>query len=463
LACFWRQAGAGGGTPSAPATPAMPAGTCAFKHPFHSGSRPDERQESMGSSGPRQPASLRDWVQGGAKATTHAAQPPRRGFRASAPLLKDYYSVLGVGRTASDSEIKKAYYQLAKKFHPDTNKDEPGAAAKFQEAQQAYDTLRDPQKRTAYDQYGHDAYRNMESGGGPGPGGFGGPFGGGVEVDPEDLFGAFFRGGQGFQSFHFGHGFGNAGGRTRRPQRGADLQTRLRISFADAMKGITHRMDLSGTGAGGPSQVEVRIPAGVDTGQHLRLAGSGAPGGPGCAAGDLLVFLEVAPSRVFTRDGYDLYVEAPVDMVDATLGTTIEVPTIDGRAEVTVRPGTQADDKLRMRGYGVPQDAAGLPGKRGDQYVVVRLRVPRTLTPFQRQCLEDYRRGERQAAPQQPSGAAAGAKGGADTASGKASEGKSSGTSARADEPADKKNADKGSGKAGSDKPKSVFDWFKGS
>lgn len=139
------------------------------------------------------------------------------------------------------------------------------------------------------------------------------------------------------------------------------------------------------------------------------------------------------------------------------------MPTIDGRAEVTVRPGTQADDKLRMRGYGVPQDAAGLPGKRGDQYVVVRLRVPRTLTPFQRQCLEDYRRGERQAAPQQPSGAAAGAKGGSDTASGKASEGKSSGTSARADEPADKKNVDKGSGKAGSDKPKSVFDWFKGS
>lgn len=237
--------------------------------------------------------------------------------------------------------MKKAYYKLAKQYHPDTNKDDPKAAQKFQEAQQAYDTLRDPQKRGLYDQLGHAGYQQMEAGGGPGPGGAGfggGPFGaGGQNIDPEDLFQAFFggrarggAGGAGFQNVNFADLFGaggpgGGGGQWQRaPSRGADVHTVLRIGFLDAMRGATQRLDLSGVMPGGAKEVEVVIPAGVDTGSELRLAGSGAPGPPGKPAGDLLVMLQVMPSGTFEREGFDLSVDVPVDMVDAALGASVE-------------------------------------------------------------------------------------------------------------------------------------------
>ena len=250
----------------------------------------------------------------------------------------DFYSVLGVARGASDSDVKKAYYRLAKKYHPDANKDDPDAAKKFQEAQEAYDVLRDKEKRATYDQLGHDNYVRMDStGGAPGGGPFGaggGPYGGGMPFDPEELFSAFFggRGGRAGASGGFHHvnmedlfGGGAAGGRRRwAPSRGPDLHTRLRISFLDAVRGATKRVDLGPILGTGRHEVEVTMPPGVDSGMELRLAGSGYPGPNGTPPGDLRVELEVMPSDVFVREGFDLHVTAAVDMVDAALGATIE-------------------------------------------------------------------------------------------------------------------------------------------
>ncbi|GAB4814787.1 hypothetical protein N2152v2_001833 [Parachlorella kessleri] len=323
-----------------------------------------------------------------------------------AALARDYYAVLGVGRGASDSEIKKAFYQLAKKYHPDTNKDDPEAAKKFQEAQKAYDTLRDAEKRSAYDQLGHSAYEQMESGGGMpgGMGGAGGPFGGGVEVDPEELlrhvFGAGGGGGRGgFQGTIFEQMFGGGGGfgGYQVPRRGQNIRTALAISFHEAVKGARKVVDLSGIpGLAGQGRVEIKIPAGVDNGFQLRVPGKGAPGPSGTPPGDLHVVLQVMPSSVFERDEFDLLIEVPINMVDAALGTSVEVPTIDGRAEVKVKAGTQPGDRLRMRGYGVPMEVLGQRSRRGDQYVIVRVRVPRSLTAEQRRMLEDFKAGRYQ-------------------------------------------------------------------
>jgi DnaJ-class molecular chaperone len=265
--------------------------------------------------------------------------------------------------------------------------------------QRAYDTLRDPQKRAAYDQLGHANYEAAEAGGGaPGAGGpFGG--GGGAQVDPEDLFREFFGGGRGggagFQGTIFEQVFGGGGGGFR-ARRGRNVQAAMTISFDEAMKGTKKVVDPAALGMGsvpGRSPVEISIPPGVDTGYQLRVPGHGAPGPQGLPSGDLLVQVMVAPSHKFERDGFNLFTEAAVGIADAALGTAIEVPTIDGRAEVTIKPGTQPGDKLRMRGYGVPMEAAGGGGRRGDQFVVVKVTVPKTLTERQKALLEEFRGG----------------------------------------------------------------------
>lgn len=334
-----------------------------------------------------------------------SAQPAHlRGFRTSAPAFaKTYYEVLGLSRGASDSEIKKAFYKLAKQYHPDTNQNDPEAAKKFQDVQRAYDTLRDPQKRAAYDQMGHANYEAAESGAGGG-----GPFGGaaGAQVDPEELLREIFgsgRGGPGagFQGTIFEHIFGGGG----RMRRGRSVQAGLTITFEEAVKGTTRVIDPSSLGIRGATKsgpVEIKIPAGVDNGFQLSVEGHGMPGPPGTPPGDLIVQVMVLPSPRFQRDGFDLYTEASVSIADAALGTSVDVPTVDGRAEVKVKPGTQPGDKLRMRGYGIPMDLMGMRGMRGDQYVVVKVTVPKTLTPRQKELLEEFRTGKAPASRESP-------------------------------------------------------------
>lgn len=309
---------------------------------------------------------------------------------------KTYYEVLGLRPNASDNDIKKAFYQLAKKYHPDTNQGDASAAEKFQEVQRAYDTLRDPQKRSAYDQMGHSAYENVEAGGGtPGSN----PFSGGAHVDPEDLFREFFGGGggggpQGFRGTIFEHIFSGSTGFGNRPRKGRSIQAGISVTFEESIHGTTRSVDLSSLGIpGAEDNVEVKIPAGVDNGFQIQVDGKGLQGPSGVPPGDLLLQVMVLPSPVFKREGFDLYTEVKLDMVDAALGRKIDVRTADGMAEIKIKPGTQSGDKLRMRGYGVPMDLMGRRGQKGDQFVVVKVATPRNLSARQRQLLEDFREG----------------------------------------------------------------------
>lgn len=187
----------------------------------------------------------------------------------------------------------------------------------------------------------------------------------------------------------------------------------MRISFEDAVKGAKKSVNLSQLNI--PNLVEINIPAGADAGMQLRLEGV-IPGGPQSPAGDLLVTLVVDPSPTFRREDFDLYVDVPIDMADAALGTSVNVPTVDGTAEVTIKPGTQPNDKLRMRGYGVMMDVVGERGRRGDQYVRVLVRVPTNLTSRQKELLEELRGGKRSGSSS-GSGSSNGTGGGSGTSS----------------------------------------------
>ena len=307
---------------------------------------------------------------------------------------------------------------------------------------------------------GHANYEHAENtGGAPGAGG---PFGGGgpgMQVDPEDLFREFFggRGGGagGFQGTIFEHIFGGGGGAGGfGMRRGRSIQAGITISFEEAIKGTSRLVDPSSLGIRGtPTKpVEIKIPAGVDNGFQLRVEGQGLPGPQGAPPGDLIVQVMVMPSLRFQRDGFDLYTEAAVNIADAALGTAVEVPTIDGRSEVKVKAGTQPGDKLRMRGYGVPMDLVGQRGRRGDQYVVVKVTVPKHLTERQKELLEEFRGGKP---------ASSGAKG--------ASEGSSTASASSSDSGKDKENKmnpteekdDKSSAdEEGGDKKKKKRGWF---
>jgi len=287
--------------------------------------------------------------------------------------VKDYYQRLGVSRQASADEIKKAYRKLARQHHPDVNPGNKAAEEKFKHVTEAFEILSDEGKRKLYDEFGDEAaklgwdekkaaeyraYKNGSFGGGGagGPGGFHVDFQqGGGPVDFESIFGEMFG--------------AQAGRRGRRagPRAGGDLIAAMQVSLEDAVLGATKTITVNGR------RLEVRIPAGVETGSRVRLAGQGEPGDRGGPPGDLFVDLEVTEHDLVRREGRDLYLDLPVTLKEALFGAEIKVPVFGGSGVVTLKPGTQSGSKLRLRGKGAP----GLRGEpAGDLYLVVQVKLP---------------------------------------------------------------------------------------
>lgn len=359
---------------------------------------------------------------------------------------RDFYDVLGLKRGATPEDIKKAYRSKAKELHPDRNSDNPNAESQFKEVNEAYDILKDDNKKAAYDRYGHAAFDGGMGGGGGG----GGPRGGFAQGDFasafsdvfEDLFGDFMGGARG----------GGGGGRAR-AQRGSDLRYNLRMTLEEAFSGVQKSITVPtavgcdtchGTGAeggaepvscptcggmgkvraqqgfftvertcptcsgagqivknpcracGGAGRVEkerqlsVNIPAGVETGTRIRLSGEGEAGMRGGPTGDLYIFIELKEHPIFQRDGNTLYCRIPVSMSKAALGGEVEVPTIDGgRTRVKVPVGSQTGKQMRLRGKGMP----GLRGAGvGDMLIELAVETPVNLTARQRELLEEFDR-----------------------------------------------------------------------
>jgi DnaJ-class molecular chaperone len=292
---------------------------------------------------------------------------------------QDYYETLGVSKTATADEIRKAHKRMSKKYHPDVNKDDKEAERKFKEVQTAYDVLSDDEKRKTYDQFGSAAF---EQGGGVpgGPGGFrwAGPGGGGGQVDLESLFGA-----GGFDpSSLFGGGRGRGRSRVRK---GEDVEIGVDIPFTVACQGGGHEVALDRGGK--VERVSVKIPAGIDHGAVIRLAGQGEPGVGGGPAGDLRLTVRVASHPWFRREGANLLVDVPVTFTEAALGGKVDVPTLDeGRVVVTVPPSTSSGAKLRLREKGVVDRQTG---KRGDLFAVLKVVPPGPLTDRARELLTE--------------------------------------------------------------------------
>ena len=292
-------------------------------------------------------------------------------------MANDYYATLGVRKGAPQDEIRKAYKKLAREYHPDVKPDDAAAAKKFKEIQEAYAVLGDKEKREQYDKYGRVF----------GPGGEGGPFpaGGGGSFDLEDLFGGLFGGGGGGAN-PFGGGGGNpfGGGSARhrqRPQNGQDIKAEIVVPFHVAMKGGEHEITL--TRGSEHDRLSVRIPAGVNDGQAIRLSGQGHPGQAGGRPGNLLVTIKVAEHPWFKREGNNLVVEIPVTPAEAALGAKVEVPTIDeGELLLTIPPGTSSGARLRLRGKGVIDAKTK---RQGDELVVVKVVLPKEISDEQRQ------------------------------------------------------------------------------
>lgn len=279
---------------------------------------------------------------------------------------KDYYAILGVDKNASQDEIQKTYRKLARKFHPDVNKD-PEAEAKFKEMGEAYEVLKDPEKRKKYDQFGSAWNRAQQTGGAP-PGYEGFDFGG------FDFGGMGGGGGAGrFSSFFdmlFGQGAGRRGGAPGfgGPARGADTNATLGITLEEAITGGTKEITLSDSSTGQRKSLSVRIPAGVRPGQKIRLGGQGSPG-MGGANGDLLLKVELLPDARFKVEGSDVLTHVPVAPWQAALGSEAEVETPTGKVRVRIPPGTSSGRKIRLRDRGLSATGGG----KGDLLAEVRI------------------------------------------------------------------------------------------
>ena len=309
---------------------------------------------------------------------------------------RDYYDVLGIRRGASADELKRAHRKLAKKYHPDRHRGDKAAEVKFKEIQEAYDVLSDERKRSLYDQFGHEAASGQWStSGASGYSRATGP--GGVEVDLndlQDLCGIFGdrSGGRSQVGDIFEQFAGRVGPqhRSRRaPPRvpGEDFEQEVRLSFDQAINGTTLDIELSQSGPrAGPSQrLAVKIPPGVADGQRIRVRVKGHPGQNGAPAGDLYIVCRVSPHAYFRRDGADIYLDVPISVSEAALGTSIEVPTEQGPTQVRIPPGTPSGRKLRVAGRGLVRN----PGDgHGDHYVVIQILPPTELSPQARELLE---------------------------------------------------------------------------
>ncbi len=302
-------------------------------------------------------------------------------------MAKDYYAVLGLKKGASADEIKKAYRKQALKYHPDKNPDNKKAEEKFKEITEAYAVLSDPEKKRQYDQFGdagfhqrysqEDIYRNFDVGD------IFREFG----LGNEDIFGSVFGGRR--SPFGGGNPFGGGGscggGGVHRAVKGQDFVMKLSIPFRQAVLGGERRIDYRRDGL--VEQLQVRIPAGVESGQRLRVAGKGGQSPAGGPAGDLLLEIEVDADPNFSREGNNLYAKVQIPFSGACLGTSVEIPTLDGNKRVKVPPGITSGGKIRLAGFGiVPRK-----GPKGDLYAIVEVTVPKKLTDEQQKLLEELK------------------------------------------------------------------------
>ena len=295
--------------------------------------------------------------------------------------FKDYYKIMGVERDATQDQIKRAYRKLARKLHPDVS-DEPDAEERFKEMQEAYEVLKDPEKRKAYDRFGANWKAGQDFR--PPP-----------DWEPDFEFrGGGFTDADGFSDF-FETLFGGAargrahGGRTHFRMRGEDLQARVEIPLEDAYRGTTTHLSLqvpeldsSGHMVTRPRTLKVKIPQGVTQGQRIRLAGQGAPGMGGAEPGDLYLEVHLKPHPLFHVDGKDVYLDLPIAPWEAALGDTVKVPTLGGPVDLKIPPGSGSGARLRLKGRGMP----GQPP--GDQYVVLKVVVPEARTDAERALYE---------------------------------------------------------------------------
>ncbi len=307
-------------------------------------------------------------------------------------MAEDYYDILGVDRSASSSDIQKAYRSLARKHHPDLAEDQESAKEKFQQIQQAYDVLSDPEKRKMFDQFG-SSYDQM-GGQNPFQGGQGqNPFG---DIDISQLFGQAGGGGNagggGFENIfrQFGGGGGAPGGgapggrgRRRAPVPGKNIQHELTVPLNTAITGGEAHVNLRRPG-GQTESIRVKIPTGIQDGQKIRLKGQGDPSPSGGETGDLLIKVLVAKHPYFERVGNNLYVTVPVSVVEAALGAKIDVPTPEGTVTVTVPPASSSGEKLRLRGMGVKNGS----GADGDVVVELKIVLPEKLDKASNELIE---------------------------------------------------------------------------